>query len=107
MNDDVSEETKSSRLHEIIDLQQQISFEKNQELLGTDEVVLVEGLSRKSDQFYAGRTDTNKVVIFPKKNEISQGSYVSVKINKATHATLFGDFVDTVDIANDNLALIA
>ncbi|UCH66824.1 MAG: tRNA (N6-isopentenyl adenosine(37)-C2)-methylthiotransferase MiaB [Ignavibacterium sp.] len=107
MKDDVSEETKSNRLHEIIDLQQQISFEKNQELLGTDEVVLVEGLSRKSDEFYAGRTDTNKVVIFPKKNEIAQGSYVSVKINKATHATLFGNFVDIADVANDNLALIA
>ncbi len=107
MNDDVSEETKSNRLHEIIDLQQQISFEKNQELLGTEEVVLVEGLSRKSEEFYAGRTDTNKVVIFPRHNDIAEGSYVSVKINKATHATLFGDFVDTANIANDNLALIA
>jgi tRNA-2-methylthio-N6-dimethylallyladenosine synthase len=107
MEDDVSEEMKSNRLHEIIDLQQQISFEKNQELLGTEKIVLVEGLSRKSDEFYAGRTDTNKVVIFPKKNEIAERSYVSVKINKATHATLFGDYVDTVDITNDNLALIA
>jgi tRNA-2-methylthio-N6-dimethylallyladenosine synthase len=107
MEDDVSEETKSNRLHEIIDLQQQISFEKNQELLGTEEVVLVEGLSRKSDEFYAGRTDSNKVVIFPKKSDIVAGSYVSVKINKATHATLFGDFVNTADIVNDNLALIA
>jgi tRNA-2-methylthio-N6-dimethylallyladenosine synthase len=89
MKDDVSEETKSNRLHEIIDLQQQISFEKNQELLGTEEIIMVEGLSRKSDEFYAGRTDTNKVVIFPKKNEIAKGNYVRVKINKATHATLF------------------
>jgi tRNA-2-methylthio-N6-dimethylallyladenosine synthase len=107
MEDDVSGETKSNRLHEIIDLQQQISFEKNQELLGTEEVVLVEGLSRKSDEFYAGRTDTNKVVIFPRKNEITEGTYVSVKINKATHATLFGEIVETVDIKNDNLALTA
>jgi len=107
MEDDVSEETKSKRLHEIIDLQQQISFEKNQELIGKEELVLVEGLSRKSDEFYAGRTDTNKVVIFPKNNEIAKGAYVRVKINKATHATLFGNFVDTADITNDNLALIA
>ena len=107
MEDDVSEESKSKRLHEIIDLQQQISFEKNQELIGKEELVLVEGLSRKSDEFYAGRTDTNKVVIFPKNNEIAKGAYVRVKINKATHATLFGNFVDTADITNDNLALIA
>ena len=107
MEDVISEETKSKRLHEIIDLQQQISYEKNQELLGTEEVVLVEGSSRKSDKFYAGRTDTNKVVIFPKNDEIAKGNYVSVKINKATHATLFGDFVDTANIMNDNLSLIA
>ena len=107
MKDEVSEETKSKRLHEIIDLQQQISYEKNQELLGTEEIVLVEGLSRKSEKFYAGRTDTNKVVIFPKQNEIVRGSYVKVKINKATHATLFGDLIDSADISNKNLALTA
>jgi len=107
MKDEVSEETKSKRLHEIIDLQQQISYEKNQELLGKEEIVLVEGLSRKSEKFYAGRTDTNKVVIFPKQNEIVQGSYVKVKINKATHATLFGDYLDSVDNPTENLALTA
>ncbi|MEJ2195246.1 MAG: tRNA (N6-isopentenyl adenosine(37)-C2)-methylthiotransferase MiaB [Ignavibacteriaceae bacterium] len=107
MKDEVSEETKSKRLHEIIDLQQQISYEKNQELLGTEEIVLVEGLSRKSEKFYAGRTDTNKVVIFPKQNEIVKGSYVKVKLNKATHATLFGDFLDSADISTKNLALTA
>jgi len=107
MKDEVSEETKSKRLHEIIDLQQLISYEKNQELLGTEEIVLVEGLSRKSEKFYAGRTDTNKVVIFPKQNEIVKGSYVKVKLNKATHATLFGDFLDSADISTKNLALTA
>ena len=107
IKDEISEETKSKRLHEIIDLQQQISYEKNQELLGTEEIVLVEGLSRKSEKFYAGRTDTNKVVIFPKQNEIVKGSYVKVKLNKATHATLFGDFLDSADISTKNLALTA
>jgi tRNA-2-methylthio-N6-dimethylallyladenosine synthase len=42
MKDDISDKTKSKRLQEIIELQQQISFEINQELVGTDEVVLVE-----------------------------------------------------------------
>ena len=107
MKDEISEETKSKRLHEIIDLQQQISYEKNQEILGTEEIVLVEGLSKKSEKFYAGRTDTNKVVIFPKQNEIIKGSYVKVKINRATHATLFGDFIDSADISTENLALTA
>ena len=107
MKDDITEETKSKRLHEIIDLQQQISYQINQTLIGKDEIVLVEGSSRKSDKFFAGRTDTNKVVIFPVNDDIKVGSYVTLKINKATHATLFGDFVEQENVTNDNLALIA
>ena len=65
MENDVPENVKSKRLQEIIDVQQQISFEKNQALIGTEEIILVEGLSKKSDDFIAGRTDSNKVVIVP------------------------------------------
>lgn len=91
MDDDVSEEVKTKRLSEIIDLQQKISYELNQELIGTEETVLVEGDSKKSDKFMAGRTDSNKVVIFPKEGGMKPGDYVKVKINRATSATLFGE----------------
>lgn len=94
MGDDVAEEIKGKRLQEIIDLQQQISYEINQSLIGKEEIVLIEGFSRKSDQFFSGRTDTNKVAIIPVDDQIKEGSYIRVKINKATSATLFGDFVD-------------
>jgi len=94
MEDDVPDEVKTKRLQEIIDLQQTISYQKNQELIGKEEVVLVEGFSRKSDEFLAGRTDTNKVVVFPKFYNIAVGDYVTVKINKATSATLFGEIVE-------------
>ena len=107
MKDDITEEVKSKRLHEIINIQQQISYQINQVLIGMDEIVLVEGSSRKSNKFFAGRTDTNKVVIFPVNDDIKVGSYVKVKINKATHATLFGYFVEQVNVTNTNLALIA
>lgn len=100
MVDDVTDEIKTKRLQEIIELQQSISFEKNQELLGREEIVLVEGFSRKSNDFYAGRTDSNKVVIISANAEIKPGSYVRVKINKATHATLFGEFINYVQIAS-------
>lgn len=94
MNDDVTEETKTKRLQEIIELQQKISYEKNQELIGKEEIVLVEGFSRKSNDFYAGRTDTNKVVIISSDEPLNPGSYVNVKIIKATHATLFGNLIN-------------
>lgn len=94
MTDDVPEDVKTKRLQEIIDLQQQISHEKNQELIGREEIVLVEGFSRKSDEFFAGRTDSNKVVVIPANENISVGDYIKVKINKATSATLFGNQIE-------------
>ncbi len=106
MKDDVTEKVKAKRLQEIIDLQQHISFEKNQEQIGAEEIILVEGFSKKSNEYLAGRTDGNKVVIIPDDKKIKQGSYVKVKINRATSGTLFGDFIDFYDVKSD-FALIA
>ncbi len=105
MNDDVPEETKSKRLQEIINLQQQISFELNQELIHKEEVVLIEGFSKKSDKFLSGRSDTNKVVILPEDGKIKVGEYVRVKINRATSATLFGDFSGFANMVEESLSL--
>ena len=107
MTDNVSDEIKTKRLQEIIELQQQISFKINQGLIGKEEIILVEGFSRKSDQFLSGRTDTNKVVIIPLDEKIKKGSYVKVKINRVTHATLFGDALSLVTPASGNFALSA
>lgn len=93
MEDDIDEETKSKRLSEIIDLQQKISFEINQEMIGNVEKILIEGDSKKSNEFLAGRTDTNKIVIIPKLPGIKIGDYLKVKINRATSGTLFGDLI--------------
>lgn len=93
MEDDIDEETKSKRLSEIIDLQQKISFEINQEMIGNVEKILIEGDSKKSNEFLAGRTDTNKMVIIPKLPGIKIGDYLKVKINRATSGTLFGDLI--------------
>ncbi len=107
MEDDVTDEIKTKRLQEIIELQQQISFEKNQELLNQETIILVEGLSRKSDQFLSGRTDTNKVVIIPFSEKIKEGDYARVKLNRATSATLFGDLIELVEPDKEQLSLTA
>lgn len=107
MDDDVPEETKAKRLNDIIDLQQSISYEINQKMIDKDEVVLVEGNSKKSDQFMAGKTDTNKVVIFPANDEIKTGDYVKVKINRATSATLFGDVMEIINPTGEKISLTA
>ena len=94
MENDVKEEVKTKRLQEIIELQHSISYEINQSLIGKEEIILIEGFSKKSDDFLAGRTDTNKVVIIPADGKIKEGDYVKVKINRATSGTLFGDFLE-------------
>jgi tRNA-2-methylthio-N6-dimethylallyladenosine synthase len=97
-DDDVSEEVKSRRLTEIINMQQTIANEINQTLIGTEDVVLVEGFSRKSRNDLSGRTDTNKVVVFPKTDGVERGDYVRVKIKSASSATLIADFVEKLEM---------
>lgn len=107
MGDDVPEEVKTRRLTEIIDLQQKISAEINQENIGNTEIVLIEGFSRKSNEFLAGRTDTNKVAILPNREDLKPGDYVKIKINRATSATLFGDIIEKIDANKKEVQLTA
>lgn len=87
--DNVPEAVKSRRLQEIIQLQQNSSLKNNQKDIGKTFEVLVEGVSKKSDEQLFGRTPQNKVVVFPKFN-YQKGDYVQVKIERCTPATLIG-----------------
>lgn len=90
MGDDIPEETKTRRLNEVIEIQRAISFRRNQEIIGQNVEVLVEDVSRKSAADLCGRTDTNKMVVFPK-NGSGIGTYIQVTIHRANSATLFGN----------------
>jgi tRNA-2-methylthio-N6-dimethylallyladenosine synthase len=90
--DDISDQVKSRRLSEIIDLQRKHSGYRNERLIGRIEKVLVEGNSKKSNLHHYGKTDSNKVVVFPKNTE-KIGEYVQVKILSCTTGTLIGELV--------------
>ncbi len=92
MKDDVPEEVKVRRLNEIIALQGELSAESNKKDIGQIFEVLVEGKSKKSDDEFFGRTDQNKVVVFPKGN-VQIGQLVQVKVNASSSATLRGELV--------------
>jgi tRNA-2-methylthio-N6-dimethylallyladenosine synthase len=87
--DDVPEEVKSRRLSEIVALQRDHSLEANQNYVGKTFEVLVEKISKKSDEELAGRTSQNTVLVFPKEN-YKIGDYVNVKVNSCTGGTLIG-----------------
>jgi tRNA-2-methylthio-N6-dimethylallyladenosine synthase len=92
LEDDIPEDVKKRRLNEIIALQQQHSLARNQMSIGKVQKVLVEGFSKRSDDFLQGRNDQNKVVVFPKLN-FQKGDYVNVLIKECTAATLIGEAV--------------
>ena len=92
MNDDVPDEVKAERLNEIIELQQNISFKKNQRLVRSTVEILVERESAKSHDEWMGRTDTNKVTVFPKDNS-HIGDLVKITIDRCNSATLFGTVI--------------
>ena len=87
--DDVPENEKKRRLQEMIDLHRIHSLQSMQKEVGKIRKVLIEGISKKSDQELYGRSDQNKVVVFPKEN-FKKGEYVMVKIESCTAGTLIG-----------------
>lgn len=87
--DNVPEDVKKRRLTEIISQQMDIQEKNNRKEVGKRHLVLVEGTSKRSDEQLSGRTDTNKMVVFDKKN-YKKGDYVEVEITDYTSATLMG-----------------
>lgn len=90
--DDVPEEIKGRRLTEIIDNQMKQSAICTKKHIGKVQRVLVEGVSKKSDEHLYGRNSQNVVCIFPK-NEIQIGDYVDVEMKDCTSITLTGEVV--------------
>lgn len=90
--DDIPEEVKKHRLNEIIARQLEHSAERNQRHIGQVQRVLIEGPSKRSDEFLCGRNDQNKMVVFPKGNH-QKGQYVDVLVTECTSATLLGQVV--------------
>jgi len=101
----ISESVKSKRLQILLDLQQQYTKEKNQALVGSTQLILTDGLSKKqvSDPTdtdsqtlqWTGRTFTNKIVNFsldetPICNENLTGRLIDVRIERALSHSLFG-----------------
>jgi len=88
--DNIDEAVKSERLSRLIEIQATFSHDSNKADLGKTFEVLVEGVSKKSDDQLYGRTSQNKVLVFPREN-YKVGDFVKVKAVKCTSATLIGE----------------
>ena len=94
--DDVPAEVKQERADAIMEIQQGISFEKNQEKIGKTYKVLID---RKDGKYFVGRTEydspevDNEVLIDASKHYATVGSFVNVKIDNAEDFDLYGQIV--------------
>jgi ribosomal protein S12 methylthiotransferase len=94
--DDVPEEIKQQRADAIMEIQQEISFEKNQEKIGNTYKVLID---KKDGAYFVGRTEydspevDNEVLIDASIDYATVGSFVNVKIDTAEDFDLYGHIV--------------
>ena len=90
--DNVPEETKIERLNELIQLQTQISAQRNKQDEGKEFDILIESYAKRSREQLMGRTEQNKAVIIARGSH-KPGDIVKVRITSSTSATLFAEEV--------------
>jgi ribosomal protein S12 methylthiotransferase len=96
LHDAVPDEVKKARMEEIMEIQQEISFEKNQEKVGRELKVLID---RKEGDLYVGRSEFDSPEV---DNEILVGSPVAlqignfyqVRIDRADYFDLYGTIIN-------------
>lgn len=86
----VDEEVKRVRLQELMDVENEISLALNKPMEGQVYDIIVEGPSRKNEDVWFGRTEGNKMVLFPKDPSIKPGDLVEARIDKAQTWVLYG-----------------
>ncbi|MFD2743386.1 MULTISPECIES: 30S ribosomal protein S12 methylthiotransferase RimO [Sphingobacterium] len=94
--DDVPEEVKEYRVEQIMEIQQGISFDKNQEKVGKEYRVLID---KKDGDYFVGRTEydspevDNEVLVNATTDYARVGDFVQVKIDRAEDFDLYGTIV--------------
>jgi len=97
-DDQIDEDIKQDRLERVIELQKKHTLERNSQLVGSMQTVLVEKESKRSSAQWAGRTDSNKWVIFDKE-DVQIQAMVHLQITKATGISLHGELVKQAEAA--------
>lgn len=96
LNDDVPEDVKQQRVEDIMNIQQEISFDINQDKVGKHFKVLID---KKEGNYMTGRTEfdspevDNEVLIDARISYATPGTFVQVKIDRAEDFDLYGQIV--------------
>jgi len=94
LEDDVSAETKAARANRLMDIQREISYDKNREKVGKTMRVLFD---RKEGGYFVGRTEgdspevDNEVLVDAKKHYVRTGDFAMIKMIDAEEYDLYGE----------------
>ena len=95
LEDNVSPDVKKYRLQRLQQTIRDASMAGSKAMLGTDQVVLVEGYSKKSSLEYSGRTENNRVVNFEAPEPVI-GRFVRLEITDVFSNSLRGAYHETL-----------
>lgn len=96
LKDNVPAKTKAKRANEIMEIQKEISLEKNQAKIGKSFKVLFD---RKEGDYFIGRTESdspevdNEVLVSAEENYVRIGDFAEILIEDANEFDLFGSIV--------------
>ena len=96
LEDDVPQEVKEARVEEIMELQSQISWEKNQEKIGKTFRCIFD---RKEGNYFVGRSEfdspdvDNTVLVSAENTYLSIGEFANIKITSAEEFDLYGELI--------------
>ena len=98
MEDQIEEELKAQRRDEIMELQQQIAFEKAEEMDGEVLKVMIEG-KLPEDNIYVGRTykdapNVDGIIFVNAERELLSGDMVKVYVTEAQEYDLIGEMIE-------------
>ena len=88
----IPDEVKHVRFEKLKKLYDDNVDKNNEKYIGTIQKVFVDGISKNNDNFFEGRTETNKIVIFEKGN-LSEGDIVDIKITESHKWFFKGEIV--------------
>ncbi|MGC6428652.1 MAG: 30S ribosomal protein S12 methylthiotransferase RimO [Flavobacteriales bacterium] len=97
LEDDVPDEVKHQRAEEIMEIQSEISYSKNQQKIGKTYKVLFD---RKEGEYFIGRTEfdspdvDNEVLVSAKDNYVRIGDFTDILILSADHYDLYGEVIN-------------
>ncbi len=90
MENQVPQNIKKERLHKLMEIQNEISLQINEKMLGKTVEVMVEGPSKTDESVYTGHSTNNKIILWKHKNE-QIGDLVKVKITHPQTWVLKGE----------------